>query len=111
MYSIFFNKEILDQKAETTRKTVLDMINSWTIKANENRDSETLHDYTRSWTEKVNQGGLMIVNENFFIFVRHVESVARTVLNKSLMIDYYGENLRDVLLEEFLKHDLIDKSL
>ena len=45
----------------------------------------------------------------FFIFVRHMESVARTVLNKSLM-RYYGEDLRDVLLEKFLKHDLIDKS-
>ena len=46
----------------------------------------------------------------FFIFVRHMESVARTVLNKSLMRYYYGEDLRDVLLEKFLKHDLIDKS-
>ena len=47
---------------------------------------------------------------NFFIFVRHVQSVARTVLNKSLMRDYCGEDLRDVLLETFLKHDLVDKS-
>ena len=48
--------------------------------------------------------------KTFFIFVRHIESVARTVLNKSLMINYCGEDLRDVLLEKFLKHDLIDKS-
>ena len=47
---------------------------------------------------------------NFFIFVRHVQSVTRTVLNKSLMRDYCGEDLRDVLLETFLKHDLVDKS-
>ena len=46
----------------------------------------------------------------FFIFVRHMESVKKTVLNKSLMRYYYGEDLRDVLLEKFLKHDLIDKS-
>ena len=39
-----------------------------------------------------------------------MESVSRTVSNKSLMIDYCGEDLRDVLLEIFLKHDLIDKS-
>ena len=91
-------------------KAVLDMVNSWTIKADENRDSKTLYEYTLSWTEKINRGGLMIVNESFFIFVRHVESVARTVLNKSLIINYCGEDLRDVLLEKFLKHDLIDKS-
>ena len=52
----------------------------------------------------------MIVNENFFLFVRHVESVARTVLNKILMIEYCGKDLRDVLFKKFLKHDLIDKS-
>ena len=91
-------------------KAVLDMINSWTIKAVENRDSKTIYDYTLSWTEKVNQSGLMIVNKNFFIFVRHVESVAKTVLNKSLIIDYCGEDLRDVLLGKITNHDLIDKS-
>ena len=72
--------------------------------------SKTLYDYTLSWTEKVNRGRLMIVSEICFIFLRHVESVARTVLNKSLMINYCGEDLRDVLLENVLKHDLIDKS-
>ena len=48
--------------------------------------------------------------KNFFVFVRHVESVTKTVLNKSLMINYCGKDLRDVLLEKILKHDLIDKN-
>ena len=52
----------------------------------------------------------MIVNENFFIFVRRVESVAKTVLNKSLMINYFREDLRYVSLEKFLMHDPIGKS-
>ena len=39
-----------------------------------------------------------------------MESVAKTVLNKSLIIDYCGEDLRDVLLGKISKHDLIDKS-
>ena len=47
-------------------KAVLDMINSWTIKAVENRDSKTIYDYTLSWTEKINESGLMIVNKIFF---------------------------------------------
>ena len=79
-------------------KAVLEMVNSWTIKADENRYSKTLYEYTLSWTEKINRGGLIIVNEKFFIFVRHIELVARTVLNKSLMINYCSEDLRDVLL-------------
>ena len=39
----------------------------------------------------------MIVNQNVFIFVRYIEAVARTVLNKSLMTNYCGKDLRDVL--------------
>ena len=46
---------------------MLDMINSWTIKAVENRDSKTIYDYTLSWTEKINESGLMIVNKFFFL--------------------------------------------
>ena len=89
---------------------MLDMMNSWTIKADERRDSKTLYDYTLSWTEKVNRGRLMIINEKFFIFVRRVESVAKTVLNKTLMINYFREDLRYVSLEKFLMHDPIGKS-
>ena len=46
---------------------MLDMINSWTIKAVENRDSKTIYDYTLSWTEKINKSGLMIVNKKKFL--------------------------------------------
>ena len=91
-------------------KAVFDMVNSWTVKADENRDSKTLYEYTLSWTENINRDGLMTVNEIFFIFVRHVEPVARTVLNKSLIINHCVEDLRDLLLEKILKYDLIDKS-
>ena len=78
----------LKKKYWTRRQTplenaVLEMVNSWTIKADKNKDSKTLCEYKLLWREKINRGGLTIVNENFFIFVRHVESVARTVLNKS----------------------------
>ena len=52
----------------------------------------------------------MIINEKFFIFVRRVESVAKTVLNKTLMINYFREDLRYVSLEKFLMHDPIGKS-
>ena len=91
-------------------KAVLDMVNSLTIIADENKYCKTLYEYTLSWTEKINRGGLMIVNEQFFIFARHVESVARAVLNKSLIMNYCGKDSRDVLLENFLKHDLIGKN-
>ena len=91
-------------------KAVLDMVNSLTIKADKSKDSKTLYEYKLPWTDKINQGRLMIVNQNVFIFVRYIESVARTVLNKSLMINYCGKDLRDVLWEKSLKHYLLDKN-
>ena len=109
-YIPFLKKKYWIRRQTPLRKAVLDMINSWTIKADESRDSKTLYDYTLSWTEKVNRGGLMIINEKFFIFVRRVESVAKTVLNKTLMINYFREDLRYVSLEKFLMHDPIGKS-
>ena len=91
-------------------KAVLDMVNSLTIKADKSKDSKTLYEYKLPWTDKINQGRLMIVNQNVFIFVRYIESVARTVLNKSLMINYCGKDLRDVLWEKSLKYYLLDKN-
>ena len=91
-------------------KAVLDMVNSLTIKADKSKDSKTLYDHKLPWTDKINQGRLMIVNQNVFIFVRYIESVARTVLNKSLMINYCGKDLRDVLWEKSLKYYLLDKN-
>ena len=91
-------------------KAVSSIIDSWTLKADDDGNYDSLYSYTLSWTEKINRGGLMVVNDEFYQFIKHVESVARTVLNKSFMISYCGEDLRDVLLKKFLKHELIDKS-
>ena len=50
----------LNEKYWTRRQTplgkeVLEMVNSWTMKADENKDSKTLYEYTLSWTEKINR--------------------------------------------------------
>ena len=66
-YIPFLKKKYWIRRQTPLGKAVLDMINSWTIKADESRDSKTLYDYTLSWTEKVNRGGLMIVNEFFYL--------------------------------------------
>ena len=61
---------LLKKKYWTRRQTplvkaVLEMVNSRTIKADEKKDFKTLYECTLSWTEKINRGGLMIVNEIF----------------------------------------------
>ena len=64
-------------------------------------------DYTRDWVEKVNRGGLFLVNDEFYIFIRRVENVGRKLLNRSLMVTYAGEDLRKCLLQRFAKSKLV----
>jgi hypothetical protein len=42
---------------------------------------QTLQDYTKSWTEQVDRGGLCHVNDNFFKLLKEVEYVARKYLD------------------------------
>ena len=65
-------------------------------------------DFTRKWIDIVNRGGLIKVNDDMFIFVRHVENVVRKVLNIGLLKTYHGEDLRDMIHNELRKHSLVD---
>ena len=103
-------KKYWSRKQTHVGKTVLSMINLWIVKGDEIKEDASLYEYSLSWTEKINRGGLMVVNESFYSFIKHIESVARSVLNKSLLITYAGEDLRDVLLKKFLRNQYIDKS-
>ena len=51
-------------------------------------------DYTRKWAELVNKGGLIEVNNNFFIFIRRAETYVQQILNLELLKNYEGEELR-----------------
>ena len=87
-------------------KMVMETILSW--QANPAETDKTFLEFSKSWTEKVNRGGLFLVNDDFFIFIRRIENVARSVLNCNLILNYKGEDLRDVLMEKFNKSELID---
>ena len=45
-----------------------------------------------------------------FSFVRRIEMFVRQVHNKSLIKNYKGEDLRDVLLVKLQDNDLLDRS-
>ena len=91
-------------------KLVKKLIESWREPGDETTKSKSFLDYTKSWTERRNRGGLFCVNDEFYIFIRRIENVARTVLNKQLLKSYKGEDLRDILMEKFYKSTLIDVS-
>ena len=84
------------------------LIHSWNIDQ-QGKDMGFL-EYTKEWTNKIDRGGLFKVNDEFYIFIRRIENVARTILNRNLLVTYAGENLRTVLIEKFQKSKLINES-
>ena len=48
------------------------------------------------------------MNDEFYIFIRRIENVARSVLNCNLIANYKGEDLREVLMEKLNKSELVD---
>ena len=60
----------------------------------------SLYDYTMSWTNRMNRGGLMVVKEHFYVLIKRIEMIVRQILKKSLIISYDGEDLRDILFKK-----------
>ena len=67
----------------------------------------SLFDYTNTWVEKVNRGGLYEVSGQLYLFIGTVELVVSRVLNYNLIVTYAGEKLKEVLLSKLLKHDYL----
>ena len=59
---------------------VLPLIESWREPSDKSTSSTSFLDYTRSWTERRDRGGLFCVNDEFYIFICRIENVARSIL-------------------------------
>lgn len=88
-------------KDDLNSKLILQLIDSWRGSSDPAERPQTFLEYTNTWTDKINRGGLFIVNDKFFKFIRTVEDVARSIFNKQLIDGYSGEDLRDVLMKKF----------
>ena len=85
----------------TVSQAIMMLLESWKAVDDDRNCAPSFLDYTNSWCDKINRGGLFLVNDEFYIFIRRIEDVARTVFNKNLIKTYKGEDLRDVLMERF----------
>ena len=93
-------------------ETVMHVIQSWKSPSDNSRTvrATSFLDYTRKWTEEKNRGGLFVVNDDFYIFIRRLENIARTCFNKELIETYRGEDLRNVLTPKMLESKLLIES-
>jgi len=94
-YLIFSLKKNLPNNSN--KKLMLQLLDSWGSKSDDDLDNLTLADYTKSWVSQVNRGGLYQVSSDFYGFVVAIEKSARTVLNLNLLVTYCGESVRSTL--------------
>ena len=67
-------------------------------------------DYTRDWTALRDRGGLFIINDELYIFIRRIENVARTIFNKNLLVQYCNQNLSNELKNQLSASELISEA-
>ena len=78
-----------DRPEGKTKDALVAVLHSWNDEQGGRK--MTFLEYTRAWTEKINRGGLFIVNDDYYIFIRRVGNVCRMYvcrknLNQTLMI-------------------------
>lgn len=89
-----------------TKEAILAVLNFWSDELDGSH--ETFLQYTKEWVDKVNRGGLFKVSDDFYIFIRHVEMHARSILNVNLMKRYAGENIHLLLMKKIENSSIID---
>lgn len=106
-YVSFSISKFYARKSTEVGKAILQLVQSWKVQKDHGTENTFLA-YTNKWVDRVNRGGLYVVNDDFYIFIRRVENAARTILNRSLMVKYRGEDLREVLMNAFNASEGID---
>ncbi|XP_066933659.1 uncharacterized protein [Clytia hemisphaerica] len=66
---------------------------------------ETYLEFTQKWVELRNRGGLVQLNDNFYLFIRRVEGLVKGILTVEFLRRYRSEDLRDILMERIRKSD------
>ena len=105
------NKSILSKRTPEGKATS-EILNYWGFKKDEEQEKceESFLEYTERWVNAVNRGGVLNVTDEFYVFIRRLENVARVIFNKDFLICYCNENLRELLLKAFSESRLINSA-
>lgn len=106
-YLVFSLKKKVDRKTSAESKAILLLRNQFSKCDNHLESEVSLLEYTSHWVDQVNRGGLMIINDQFYAFVKLLEHATRVLMNKNLFFKYCGEDLRKILIELFKKNGAI----
>lgn len=90
-------------------KMIEKLINSWGNADDDSLNSElSLLEYTKTWVDVVNRGGLFQINDSFYVFIEKVEVVCRSLINLDLMTNYCGQDIQSVLLKKMESSNMLE---
>ena len=65
-------------------------------------------DFVKKWTNLVDRGGPIKMNDQFFLFIKYVETLVRKTLTFSFVKTYKGEDIRELLHEKLEESNMIN---
>lgn len=108
-YIVFSLRKRYRQKSTLEARATMELLDSFGGKERDDLNSElSLIQYTMHWIDIVNRGGLFLVNDDFFGFIKMLEHIARTILNKNLLLNYCGSDVRTILLQKFFGNQALN---
>ena len=96
-----------DESGNIEAKDALLFFSSLKCATHEVEAYNVLH-FVKKWTNLVDRGGLIEVNDQFFLFIKYVETLVRKTLTFSFMKTYKNEDIRELLHEKLEEINMIN---
>ena len=106
-YILYSIRNSLQNKRSSNGIPILNILPCWGSKSSSDFEPSSFLDYTKEWIEKVNRGSLVVINDDLYIFVRHLEIETRKILNLNFIILYSGKNIKLKVSGKLSENNLI----
>ena len=74
---------------------IINFLEKRQVKSDQKFEGNTFLEFARSWLQARDRGGLVHVDDEFYIFIRKIENAVRNCLNVNLIRKYRGQDLQD----------------
>lgn len=71
-YIVYSLKKNVKDKSSTNGRSIIELLDSWGCKGDNDFTDISIEQYTRAWLEQINRGGLFQVNQDFYKFIVNV---------------------------------------
>ena len=99
--------KIFDESGNIEAKDALLFFSSLKCATHEVEAYNFLH-FVKKWANLVDRGRLIKVNDQFFFFIKYVETLVRKTLTFLFMKTYKGEDIRELLREKLEETNMIN---